>query len=98
MIYGVYLAHMFSCAESDIMNPQYKQYATFNDQANNPNETGAGVSAMVMSAAVFAVSLFLSTRNDAGVWLKLAIVGVAFAFFKMITYFSKIKAFYKEKQ
>jgi hypothetical protein len=98
MIYGVYLAHLFSSAESDIMNPQYEQYATFNDQANNPNETGAGVGAIVMSAAVFAVSLFLSSRNDAGVWLKLAIVGAVFAVFKMITYFSKIKAFYKEKQ
>lgn len=98
MIYGVYLAHLFSSAESDIMNPQYEQYATFNDQANNPNETGAGVGAIIMSAAVFAVSLFLSSRNDAGVWVKLAIVGAVFAVFKMITYFSKIKAFYKEKQ
>ena len=98
MICGIYLAHLFSSAESDIMNPQYEQYATFNDQANNPNETGAGVSAIVMSAAVFAVSLFLSTRNDVGVWLKLAIVGVLFAAFKVFTYFSKIKAFYKEKQ
>ena len=98
MIYGVYIAHLFSSAESDIMNPQYEQYATFNDQANNPNETGAGVSAIIMSAAVFAISLFLSTRNDAGVWLKLAIVGVVFAAFKVFTYLSKIKAFYKEKQ
>lgn len=98
MIYGVYVAHLFSSAESDIMNPQYEQYATFNDQANNPNETGAGVSAIIMSAAVFAIALFLSTRNDAGVWLKLAIVGVLFAAFKVFTYLSKIKAFYKEKQ
>ena len=98
MIYGVYVAHLFSSAESDIMNPQYEQYATFNDQANNPNETGAGVSAIIMSAVVFAIALFLSTRNDAGVWLKLAIVGVLFAAFKVFTYLSKIKAFYKEKQ
>lgn len=98
MIYGIYLAHLFSSAESDIMNPQYKQYATFNEQTNNPNETGAGVSAIIMSAAVFAVALFLSTRNDVGVWLKLAIVAVAIAAFKVFTYLSKIKAFYKEKQ
>jgi hypothetical protein len=98
MIYGVYVAHLFSSAENDIMNPQYEQYATFNDQANNPNETGAGVSAIIMSAAVFAIAFFLSSRNDAGVWLKLAIVGALFAAFKVFTYFSKIKAFYKEKQ
>ncbi len=98
MIYGVYLAHLLSSAESDIMNPQYEQYATFNEQTNNPNETGSGVSAIIISAAVFAITLFLSTRNDAGLWIKLAIVGVLFAAFKVFTYLSKIKAFYKEKQ
>ena len=98
MIYGVYVAHLFSSAESDIMNPQYEQYATFNEQANNPNETGSGVSAIIMSVVVFAITLFLSTRNDVGVWAKLAIVGAVFAAFKIFTYLSKIKAFYKEKQ
>lgn len=98
MIYGVYVAHLFSSAESDIMNPQYEQYATFNDQANNPNETGAGIGAIVISAIVFAIAFFLSSRSDAGVWLKLAIVAVAVAAFKVFTYLSKIKAFYKEKQ
>lgn len=98
MIYGVYVAHLFSCAESDIMNPQYEQYATFNEQTNNPNETGSGISAILLSAVVFAITFFLSSRNDAGVWLKLAIVAVVFAIFKVFTYLSKIKAFYKEKQ
>ena len=98
MIYGVYVAHLFSSAEKDIMNPQYEQYATFNEQTNNPNETGSGVSAIIISAVVFVAALFLSTRNDAGLWLKLAIVGVLFAAFKVFTYLSKIKAFYKEKQ
>lgn len=98
MIYGVYLAHLFTSAESDIMNPQYEQYATFNEQTNNPNETSSGVSAIIISAAVFAISLFLSTRSDVGVWLKLAIAACCFAAFKVFTYLSKIKAFYKEKQ
>ena len=98
LIYGVYVAHLFSSAESDIMNPQYKQYATFSAQSNNPNESHSGISAIIISAVVFAVALFLSSRSDAGVWLKLAIVGVAFAAFKVFTYLSKIKAFYKEKQ
>jgi len=98
MIYGVYVAHLFSGAESDIMNPQYEQYATFNEQTNNPNETGAGIGAILLSAIVFAITFFLSSRNDAGVWLKLAIVAVVFAILKVFTYLSKIKAFYKEKQ
>ena len=98
MIYGVYLAHLFTSAESDIMNPQYEQYATFNDQANNPNETSSGVSALLFSAIVFAVAFFLSSRNDTGVWMKLAIVALCLAALKVFTYLSKIKAFYKEKQ
>ena len=98
MIYGVYLVHLFNSAESDIMNPQYEQYATFNDQANNPNETSAGVSALLFSAIVAFVAFFLSSRNDTGVWLKLAIVAVCLATLKVFTYLSKIKAFYKEKQ
>ena len=98
MIYGVYIAHLFSSAERDIMNPQYEQYATFNDQANNPNESGAGIMAIIMSAVVFVIALFLSSRGDATVWIKLAIVSCALAGFKVFTYLSKIKAFYKEKQ
>ncbi len=98
MIYGIYVVHLFSSAESDIMNPQYKQYATFNEQANNPNESGSGVMAMLLSVIVFVFALFLSSRSDPATWLKLAIVAVLFAAFKVFTYISKIKAFYKEKQ
>ena len=97
-IYGTYVAHLFSSAESDIMNPQYEQYATFSEQANNPNESRAGVMAIIISAVVFAVALFLSSRGDASTWVKLAIIMCAFAGFKIFTYISKIKAFYKEKQ
>ena len=98
MIYGVYIAHLFTSAESDIMNPQYEQYATFNEQANNPNETSSGVRALLFSAIAAAAAFFLSSRNDAGVWLKLAIVAFCLALIKVFTYLSKIKAFYKEKQ
>ena len=98
MIYSIYLAHLFTSAENDIMNPQYEQYATFNEQANNPNETSSGVMAILFSAAVFGISFFLTSRSDVGAWLKLAIVAICFAIFKVFTYLSKIKAFYKEKQ
>ncbi len=98
IVYGVYIAHLFSSAESDIMDPQYEQYATFNDQANNPNESKSGVSAIIISIVVFVIALFLSSRPDFGAWVKMAGVSVAFAVFKISTFLSKIKAFYKEKQ
>lgn len=97
-IYAMYIAHMFSSAESDIMNPQYEQYATFNDQANNPNESSSGISAIIMSAVVFVFALFLLSRGDTTAWIKLAGVSVAYAAFRVFTYISAIKAFYKEKQ
>ncbi len=97
-VYAIYIAHLFSSAESDIMNPQYEQYATFNEQANNPNESSSGVSAVLFSALVFIIALFLSSRGDDAAWIKVAAVSVALAAFKVFTYLSKIKAFYKEKQ
>ena len=98
MIYCVYLAHLFSSAEKDITNPQYEQYATFNEQSNNPNETASGIGVIIISAVVFAVALFFSSRRDDATWIKLAIVAAILAGYKVFTYFSKIKAFYKEKQ
>ena len=97
-VYGFYVAHLFSSAESDIMNPQYKQYATFSEQANNPNESRSGIMAVIISAVVFVIALFFSTRADEGTWIKVAVIALAFAGFKVFTYISKIKAFYKEKQ
>ena len=97
-VYAIYVGHMFSCAESDIMNPQHEQYATFNSQSNNPNETKAGVLSIVLSIVVFAISLFLSYRADQTTWIKIGIVAVIFASLKAVTFASKIKAFYKEKQ
>lgn len=97
-VYAVYVAHLFMSAESDIMNPQYEQYATFNEQANNPNETASAFTSVIISAVIFIVALFLSSSSTSGVWTKLAVVTVALAAFKVFTFLSKIKAFYKEKQ
>ena len=97
-VYAIYAVHLFSAAESDIMNPQYEQYATFNDQANNPNESGSAILAVLVSAIVFIIALFLSSKSNSGVWPKIAIVSVVLAVIKVFTYLSKIKAFYKEKQ
>ena len=97
-LYGAYIAHLFMSAESDIMNPQYEQYATFNEQTNNPNESSSGISAIIISVVIFVAGLFLSSRGDTATWIKLGVVSLAFAAFKVFTYLSKIKAFYKEKQ
>ena len=97
-IYAVYLFHLFSSAEMDIMNPQYKMYATFNDQAGNPNEAKSAILGVLTSALVFLIALLLSLKTVKGVWIKIALVTVALAAFKVVTYLAKIKAFYKEKQ
>ena len=96
-IYATSLVHLFSAAESDIMKPQYEQYATFNDQTSNPNESFSAIFAVILSALLALVGLLLSLKTNDGVWLKLALVTSAFAAFKVFTYLSKIKAFYKEK-
>ena len=98
LVYSVHLFHLFSSAESDIMNPQYEQYATFSEQSNNPNESSSAILAVLASSLVFILGLFLSTNGGTAVWTKMAIVSLALAVFKVITYLSKIKAFYKEKQ
>lgn len=96
-IYAVYVCHLFWSAELDIMNPQYSQYATFNDQANNPNENMSGVILLILSIFVFGATLLLSMSEPTGVWVKIGIVTVVLAIIKIITFFLKIKVFYKEK-
>ena len=97
-VYAFYLMHMFHSAELDVMNPQYAQYATFNEQANNPNENKSGIMALILPLVVFVFGLLLSTQGGVAVWTRIALIGLACAAFKCLTYFSKIKAFYKEKQ
>lgn len=97
-VYSIYAAHLFSSAESDIMNPQHEQYATFSEQSNNPNESTSAILAVLMSVVVFILALLLSTKDSSGVWTKIGFAALAIAVFKLITYLSKIKAFYREKQ
>jgi len=97
-VYGIYAGHLFASAERDIMNPQTKQYATFSNQFNNPNERASAIIGIILPLIVFAVALFLSSSEGESAWVKLAIVAIAYAAFKVYTYFMKIKAFYKEVQ
>ena len=97
-VYAVYATHLFSAAESDIMKPQYEQYATFSEQSANPNESSSAILSVLISAIVFIVALLLSSKSNNGVWLKLAIITTALATLKVFTYLGKIKAFYRENQ
>ena len=97
-VYSIYAAHLFSSAESDIMNPQHEQYATFSEQSNNPNESGSAILSVLLSVVVFILALLLSSKSPSGVWLRIGLVSLAIAVFKVVTYLAKIKAFYREKQ
>ncbi len=97
-VYAVFVAHVFWSAELDIMNPQYKQYATFNDQANNPNENKSALLVFVLAAIVGVFALMLSLEGGATIWVKLGIIATVFAMLKITTFIMQVKAFYKEKE
>ena len=93
----IYLAHMFYCAELDIMNPQFEVYATMGDYESNPNETRATVTAFIISF-VCALAIFLLLLEGAGMtYIKLFVLGLAVMVYRIYMYFSKIKLYYKEK-
>jgi hypothetical protein len=95
--YLFYATHLLWSAEMDLMNPQYSQYATFANQANNPNEGKSTILCFVLSFLVAGVTLLLSLESVAGAWIKVSLIGLAFFAFKLWSYFIKIKVFYKEK-
>lgn len=97
-VYAVFVAHVFWSAELDIMNPQYKQYATFNEQANNPNENKSSLLVFMLVAVVGVFALMLSLEGGATIWVKLGIIATVFAVLKIITFILQVKAFYKEKE
>ena len=96
-IFSVFICHLFWSAELDVMNPQYSQYATFNEQANNPNENMSGIIMLILSVLIFALTLLLSSSDPTGVWIKAGIITLVIAVFKIITFFLKVKVYYKEK-
>ena len=96
-IFSVFICHLFWSAELDVMNPQYSQYATFNEQANNPNENMSGIIMLILSVLIFALTLLLSSSDPTGVWIKAGIITLWVAVFKIITFFLKVKVYYKEK-
>lgn len=96
-VYFIYVAHLFWSAEMDIMKPQYEQYATFNNQGNNPNENMSAILVFLFSFVMFGISLLLSLENADQVWVKLFVIALILAIAKLSTFLMKISAFYKEK-
>ena len=96
--YFAYVAHMFWSAEMDIMNPQYEQYATFNEQANNPNENKSAIIALVITVLFAVMVLFFGRETLDSPWVKIMLIAIVLAAVKIGTFFMKIAAFYKEKQ
>ena len=96
--YLVYACHLFWSAETDLMNPQYAQYATFNEQANNPNENTSVLLLFILTLIFFVLGLFFGLEDAGTVFVKLTGVAIVLVAFKVSTYFMKIRLYYKEKQ
>lgn len=93
----VYLLHLLWSAEMDVMNPQSAQYATTGEHTSNPNETKSTVVMFILSVIFVGIALFLSLENVKVAWIKVSIVALALLIFRIWSYLSKIKYYYKEK-
>lgn len=97
-IYFIYLTHLFSCAESDIMNPQIEIYATVGSSDSNPNETKATALAFGAAFAVaIIVMLLLLLHENQNVYFKVMLVSLAVLIRKLYVFFAKVRLYYKEK-
>ncbi len=94
---GIYLAHMFICAERDVMNPQHQQYAANGRAESNPNDMFAGIVGYIIALIVALYTNMLYLESSSDVWLKLAIVGVIMAVVMCYMLASKIRLYYKER-
>ena len=96
-LFLIYAAHMFYCAEMDIMNPQAEIYATVGSYDNNPNELKAAISAFLVSFVSAAAVLLLLVEGRPGVYFKLFLVGLLAVSCCAWSFYSKVKLYYKEK-
>lgn len=101
LVFGIgfiYLAHMFYSAELDIMNPQVELYATIGSNENNPNEIKSTITAFLI-AFITAAAVFLLLAENSGpyTYLKLFSVSVGVLLWRVHSYYSAVKLYYKEK-
>ena len=92
-----YVMHLLWCAESDVANPQYTHYATTGEHPNNPNETKSSITMFIVSFLACLVSLFLCVENAKVAFVKIALIFLALLIYRVWSYLSTIKYFYKEK-
>ena len=81
----------------DIMNPQNMQYSTTGNHISNPNETKSTISMLFLAFVFFGISLFLAVENVNVAWLKVSIVALALVLYRIWSFYSKVKYYYKEK-
>ncbi len=97
-IVAVYLAHLFFCAELDLMNPKYQLYASMGASENNPNEATATVTAFLLAFGIAGVMFLLMTESTSSfVFVKFLVVALAALVWRSTLLFRNIKLYYKEK-
>lgn len=100
----VYYAHLFYSATLDIINPLNELYATTGSDVSSENENKSMMIAFVLSIifAAYAFLLFneatVSTDSLSIVCIKLLIIGALLAFYFIMTFFLKIKAYYAQSK
>ncbi|MBQ9802557.1 MAG: hypothetical protein IJW51_05755 [Clostridia bacterium] len=96
-ILAVYFAHLFFCAEMDLMNPQIELYATVGASERNVNESRATLSAFLISFGIAGVMLLLLLEGGTNVYAKFLVLSLVAVSYRVYMFFSKIKLYYKEK-
>ena len=97
MIESLYVSHLVWSAEMDFMNPQTQHYQTTGTHSNNPNEVKSTLFSFVLSLIFALLSFFFLTKTPKTVWLKLALIAIAFCALRVYLYIIKIKVYFKEK-
>ena len=97
MIESLYVGHLVWSAEMDFMNPQTQHYQTTGTHTNNPNEVKSTLFSFVLSLIFALLSFFFLTKTPKTVWLKLALMAIAFCALRVYLYIIKIKVYFKEK-
>ncbi len=94
----VYLAHLFYCAETDLMNPQIELYATVGSNEINSNEIKATATAFIISFISAGVVFFLLFEGEAfSAYMKFIIVAFLAFIYRTWMFAARLKLYYKEK-
>ncbi len=98
-LFATYLAHLFYCAELDLMNPQIELYATVGNTESNPNESRATLTAFLLAfgIALLMLLLMLESATATNVFVKYLAISLVALGYRLYMFFSKIKLYYKEK-